>query len=145
MVQNIVVIQGAAMDKRGIEQVEIFGPETLDEINARIEKDAAALDVSVQIFHSNDAAEVVEFLRGLDQTQYIAGIINPSGFTIMDTQIPDTIAAMNFPFYEVHGSNPAKRGVVSKVLPSCAGSVWGFGHAGYGVAMGAILQSRETA
>ncbi|MEM7097828.1 MAG: type II 3-dehydroquinate dehydratase [Pseudomonadota bacterium] len=141
--QNIVVVQGADMDKRGIEQIEIFGPETLQEINARIEEDAARLGLSVEIFHSNSAGEVTAYLADLDQELLIAGIINPAGFTVMDTRIPDVIAAMSLPFYEVHGSNPASRGIVSNVLPNCRGCVWGFGYAGYGVAMRAIVEDQK--
>jgi len=38
VLMRVLVIQGAGMDRRGTEQVEVFGPETLDEINARISK-----------------------------------------------------------------------------------------------------------
>lgn len=135
---KVVVVQGAGMDQRGKVQIEIFGPETLDEINARIAEDAAAAGLEVEIFHSNDEEETVAYLKSLDETAYVAGIINPSGFTASEGPLPATIEEMNIPFYEVHASNPSARDVRSRILPVCKGGVCGFGYAGYGVALRSI-------
>jgi 3-dehydroquinate dehydratase-2 len=135
---KVVVIQGAGMDQRGKVQIEIFGPDTLDQINARIEADALACGLEVDVFQSNDEAETVAFIEGLKDQEYIAGIINPSGFTASEGPLPAAIAALDIPFFEVHASNPAARGVNSAILPACKGGVCGFGYAGYGLALRSI-------
>ena len=135
---KVIVIQGAGMDQRGRVQVEIFGPETLDEINARIAQDASACGLEVEFFQSNDEAETVAFLQGLDPEAYVAGIINPSGFTATQGELPATIADLGISFYEVHASNPSARDIKSTILPVCKGGVCGFGYAGYGVALRTI-------
>ena len=134
---KVVVIQGAGMDQRGKVQIEIFGPDTLDQINSRIEEEARAAGLAVEIFQSNDEQETVTFVQGLTD-EYVAGIINPSGFTATEGPLPGAIAALSFPFYEVHASNPSARGLASTLLPVCKGGVCGFGYAGYGVALRTI-------
>ena len=136
--QKVAILQGAGMDMRGKVQIDIFGPDTLDVINARIVRDAAAVDLLADVFQSNDEAEAVAWIQGLHAQEYVAGIINPSGFTATDGLLPETIAASQVPFYEVHASNPSARDVRSKILPVCVGGVCGFGYAGYGVALRSI-------
>ena len=135
---KVVVIQGAGMDQRGKVQIEVFGPDTLDQINARIEADAAEAGFQVEIYQSNDEVETVTYLAGLDAGDYVAGIINPSGFTTTDGPLPEAIEKFGVPFYEVHASNPSVRGVHSTILAKCKGGVCGFGYAGYGVALRSI-------
>lgn len=135
---KILVIQGAGMDRRGKEQVEVFGPETLDEINARIQADAAALGFEVVIRQSNELDEVVGWLRALRPGEYDALLINPGGFTTAEGVLPEVITDLSIPAYEVHASNPAARGVRSRLQPVCKGSVCGFGYAGYGLALRGI-------
>ena len=136
--EKVVVIQGAGMDQRGKVQIEVFGPDTLDQINARIEGDAADAGFAVDIFQSNDEAETVAYLAGLDADDYVAGIINPSGFTATEGPLPQAIADFDAPFFEVHASNPSARGVHSTILSQCQGGVCGFGYAGYGIALKSI-------
>ena len=59
---KVLVIQGAGMELRGKTDVEIFGPETLPEIDARIEADAAQLGMTVEIRQSNDEAEAASWV-----------------------------------------------------------------------------------
>ncbi|NKB96925.1 MAG: type II 3-dehydroquinate dehydratase [Pseudomonadales bacterium] len=142
--QKVAVVQGAGMDVRGKVQVEIFGPDTLDEINARIAQDAAAVDLAVEVFQSNDEAATVAWIQGLNAEEYVAAIINPSGFTATEGPLAQTIAESDIPFYEVHASNPSARDVRSKILPVCVGGVCGFGYAGYGIALRSIRLSLDV-
>ena len=135
---KVVVIQGAGMDQRGKVQVEIFGPETLDEINARIAADAAECGLEIEVFQSNDEAETTAFVERCGNGEFVAGIINPSGFTATEGSLPDAIAKIDILFYEVHAFNPSSRDIKSTILPVCKGGVCGFGYAGYGVALRSI-------
>jgi len=134
----VLVVQGAGMDQRGRMQVEIFGPETLPEINAGIEAHARSRGIDVEIVQSNDEVEVVARLRSADPAAYDALIINPGGFTTTSGPLPEAIRDLPFPAYEVHASNPAARGVRSTILPVCRGAVSGFGYVGYRLALEAI-------
>ena len=135
---RVLIVQGEGMDRRGKELVDLFGPETLEEINAAIEVTAADLGVVVEVFQSNDEDAVVERLTTAAQEPFAAMIINPGGFTASTGPLPDAIAALPFPAFEVHASNPAARGVRSTIGPVCKGSVCGFGYAGYGMVLKAL-------
>ncbi|MEM7079491.1 MAG: type II 3-dehydroquinate dehydratase [Pseudomonadota bacterium] len=133
--KKILVVQGQGMEMRGRVQVEIFGPETLDDINAMIQASAQLHGLEVDIYHSNDEAEVVAYINA---AQMDALIINPSGFTATTGPLPTALSELTCPIYEVHASNPTARGVRSTLLPHCAGAVCGFGYAGYSMALGAL-------
>ena len=138
---KVVVIQGAGMDQRGKVQIEIFGPQTLEQINEQIKQAAASSNLQVEIFQSNDEVETVKFIKALEADEYVAGVINPSGFTPTTGPLPQAIADTTFPFYEVHASNPHARGVKSTILPVCKGGICGFGYAGYGMVLQAVAQT----
>ncbi len=138
---KILVIQGEGLDVRGQSKVEIFGPESLAEINQKILDAAESLDMNIEIVQSNIVEEVVELLAQVNPEEFSAVLINPGGFTIMDTALPDAIAALPVPVYEVHGSNPAARGITSKITPVCRGVICGFGYDGYGLALQALQKT----
>ena len=135
---RVLVIQGAGMELRGKVDVEIFGPDTLEEINGRIERDAAALRVAVEIRQTNDEGEAAGWVD--DAAREFDGlIINPSGFTLTEGPLIGALRDLSVPAIEVHASNPTARGVHSTLTPVCTGAVCGFGYDGYRVALGGLL------
>ena len=78
---KVLVIQGAGMNMRGKVQVEIFGPNTLDQINEQIRGYGESLGVDVKIVHSNVEGEVVNALYDAWEEGYDACLINPAGYT----------------------------------------------------------------
>ena len=135
---RVLVIQGAGMNMRGKSQVEIFGPNTLEQINEQIKGYAEGLGVDVEIFHSNVEGEVVNALYDAHERGIDAALINPAGYTTGSGPLRGAIGQVGFPVIEVHASNPTARGTVSNVLPVCKGSVYGFGVYGYYLALEAV-------
>ena len=135
---RVLVIQGAGMNMRGKAQVEIFGLDTLEQINEQIRGYAEGLGIHVDIFHSNIEGEVVNALYNALDLGFDAALINPAGFTTGTGPLLGAIGQVNFPVIEVHASNPPSRGTVSNVLPACKGSVYGFGVYGYYLALKAV-------
>lgn len=140
---KVLVIQGAGMDLRGKTDVEIFGPETLPEINARIEADASALGATVDIRQSNSEAEAADWALAAAES-FDALIINPSGFTLSDGELSEALRGLSLPAIEVHASNPSARGVRSTITPLCKGAVCGFGYDGYRIALSGLLSMVDT-
>ena len=140
---RVLVIQGAGMDLRGKTDVEIFGPETLPEINARIAADAAALGVAMEIRQSNDEAEAAGWVNAAAD-EFDALIINPSGFTVSEGELIGALQNLSVPVIEVHASNPSARGVRSTITPVSTGAVCGFGYAGYKVALEGLLGTQSA-
>ena len=135
---KVLVIQGAGMNMRGKAQVEIFGRNTLEQINEQIKAYAEGLGVDVELFHSNIEGEVVNALYEAHEREFDAALINPAGYTTGTGPLLGAIGQVKFPVIEVHVSNPTARGTVSKVLPVAKGSVYGFGVYGYYLALEAV-------
>ena len=140
---KVLVIQGAGMDMRGKAQVDIFGPETLEEINAQILGHARALGIEVEIFQTNDEDRAVAKLEAADPAEFAGVLINPGGFTTTTGPLPETVSKLTFPACEVHASNPSSRGVISTLMPVCQGAICGFGYAGYELGLRAITNSTK--
>lgn len=141
---KVLVIHGAGMNMRGKSQVEIFGPMTLPEYDTRIRAYAEGLGIEVEIFHSNIEGEVINRLFAAHDEGIAGAIINPAGYAVGYPTLVAAIGSVGYPTIEVHISNPARRGRVSEVAPSCLGSVTGLGIAGYAHALRG-LQERAKA
>ena len=131
---RILILHGAGMNMRGKAQVEIFGKMTLPEYDTRIRAYAAALDIEIEIFHSNIEGEVINRLYDAHDQGFDAAIINPSGFTRGYPALTAAIAGVKFPTIEVHISNPARRGLASDIATASLGAIAGFGITGYDLA-----------
>ena len=132
---KVLVVHGAGMNMRGKAQIEIFGPMTLAEYDERIRKYAAELGVEVEIFHSNVEGEVINRFYAAHDAGVDAAIINPAGYSRGYPALVSAIAQVKFPTFELHISNPARRGNVSEVAPACRGVLTGFGIFGYYLAL----------
>ena len=135
---KVLIIQGAGMNMRGKSQVEIFGTDTLEQINEQVRAYAEGLGVDVEFFHSNIEGEVVNALYQAHDGDVDAALINPAGYTTGAGPLRAAIAQVRFPVIEVHASNPTSRGTVSNIQPVCKGSVYGFGVYGYYLALEAV-------
>ena len=132
---KVLVIHGAGMNMRGKAQVEIFGPMTLPEYDARIRAYAQELGIEVEIFHSNIEGEVINRLYEANDRGFDAAIFNPAGFARGYPALVAAIGQVKFPTIELHISNPVRRGPVSETATVSQGMVTGFGIAGYYMAL----------
>ena len=132
---KILVIHGAGMNMRGKAQVEIFGPMTLPEYDAKIRAYAQELGLEVEIFHSNIEGEVINRLYEANDRGFDAAIFNPAGFSRGYPALVAAIGQVKFPTIELHISNPVRRGPVSETATVSHGMVTGFGIAGYYMAL----------
>jgi 3-dehydroquinate dehydratase-2 len=136
---RILVVHGAGMNMRGKAQLDVFGPMKLPEYDEHIRRYAAELKADVEIFHSNVEGEVIDRFYAAHDGGTDAAVINPAGYTTGYPALAAAIAQVRFPTFELHISNPARRGRVSEIAPACRGVVTGFGVFGYYVAMRGIL------
>ena len=141
---KILVIHGAGMDMRGKAHIDIWGPMTLPEYDAKIRTFAQELSVEIEIFHSNIEGEVINRLFAANDEGIAGAIINPSGYTRGYPALVAAIGNVGFPTIEVHISNPARRGAVSEVATSCLGTVSGFGVAGYALALRGLKERTKA-
>ena len=132
---KVLVIHGAGLNMRGKSQLDVFGPMTLPEYDQHIRRYASELGVEVEIFHSNIEGEVINKLYAAHDGGVDAAIINPAGYTTGYPALAAAIGQVKFPVFELHISNPARRGRVSEIAPACRGVLTGFGIFGYYLAL----------
>ncbi len=144
---NILVLHGPNLNLLGLREPEIYGSETLEDINHRITSNAKAQGHSAQCFQSNIEGELINRLHEAreDGTDFI--IINPAAFTHTSVALRDAILAVNLPFIEVHLSNVHARETFrhhSYFSDIALGVICGFGSYGYDAALNKALQSLDN-
>ena len=120
---------------RGKAQVEVFGPMTLVEYDNNIRNYAADLGIAVDIFHSNIEGEVINRLYAAHEEDFDGAIINPGGYMSGYPALCAAIGQVSFPVWELHISNPARRGRTSDIATVTRGVITGFGIYGYFLAL----------
>ncbi|MFH1858370.1 MAG: type II 3-dehydroquinate dehydratase, partial [Candidatus Omnitrophota bacterium] len=138
---KILVIHGPNLDLLGTRQPDIYGKETLKDINGALLKTAKASGVQLAIRQSNHEGEIVEMIGGAKR-QYQAILLNPAAYTHTSVAIRDAVEACNLPVVEVHLSNIYAREKFrqhSLIAPVCVGQVSGFGAESYRLGLLACL------
>jgi 3-dehydroquinate dehydratase II len=132
-VAKILVIHGPNLNLLGRKERDIYGSETLAEINRLLTEVARQHSVELELFQSNHEGAIIDKIQEAMETA--RGIlINPGGFTHYSIAIRDALSAVALPTVEVHLSNIHAREdfrghtVIASV---CIGQVGGFGKQSY--------------
>lgn len=130
---NIAVIHGPNLRLLGKREPEVYGTETLDDVNEALRSLAVELDVELETFQSNHEGELLDFIE--EAAGRVQGfLINPGAFTHTSVALRDALTGVDRPFVEAHLSNTAarepfrRRSFLSDVA---AGVVYGFGVQSY--------------
>ncbi|MFB3072113.1 MAG: type II 3-dehydroquinate dehydratase [bacterium] len=132
-----MVLHGPNLNLLGSREPELYGSETLEEINGRLERLAAELGVEIVVRQSNHEGELVEAIQKAPDVAD-ALIINPAAYTHTSVAIRDALLAVGLPALEVHLSNPQQREQFrheSLIADVVIGTVSGFGPMSYELAL----------
>lgn len=138
---TILVLNGPNLNRLGKRQPEIYGSESLADIESQVR--AAAGEEEIVFFQSNHEGELIEQVhRAADEGWPV--IINPGGFTHTSVALRDALAevADGAGFVEVHLSNVHAREAFrqhSYLSPLARGVIAGLGSYGYVAALGYFL------
>lgn len=139
--KKIMIINGPNLNLLGSRQPDIYGRETLEDINALITKKAASLSVECTFYQSNVEGELVTAIQNAADWDGI--ILNAAAYTHTSIALHDAISAISAPVIEVHLSNIHAREPfrhASMLAGVCKGVICGFGQNSYLLALDAILQ-----
>ena len=139
-VRSILVIHGPNLNLLGTREPSIYGSATLDE-HVETVRQRAGDGVEVDAFQSNSEAEIVGAVQGASG-RYDAIILNAGALTHYSWALHDALRSYPGVAVEVHLSNPGAREEfrhVSVVAGVVAGTISGFGGAGYVLATDAVM------
>ena len=140
---NILVLHGPNLHLLGRRQPEIYGHQTLNDINGALDQFVAASphNVVLKILQSNHEGEIVSIIG--DHMDWVDGIlINPAAYTHTSIAIRDALATVGVPVVEIHLSNIYAREEFrhhSYVSGVAVGVVGGFGAYSYILALEAMI------
>ncbi|WP_163575172.1 type II 3-dehydroquinate dehydratase [Halomonas faecis] len=139
---KVLVLHGPNLNLLGSRQPEIYGRETLDDVNNALRETAAGHDWGIDCFQSNHEGALIDAIHAarLDGTRAI--IINPAAYTHTSVALLDALNAFEGRVYEVHISNVHQREAFrhhSYVSLRADGVIAGLGTQGYQAALAAVL------
>ena len=139
---RILILNGPNLNLLGQREPEIYGRETLRDIELLCERRATELGVEIACVQSNSEGALVDALH--EHREWDGVVINAAAYTHTSLALADAIAATQLPTIEVHLSNVHAREQIrhtSLISPVVWGQVSGFGYRGYLAALD-LLHSR---
>lgn len=142
MTTTVLILNGPNLNLLGEREPDIYGRETLAEIEAAARKHAKTLGLELDCRQSNHEGELVSWVQEARETR--AGIIiNPGGYAHTSVALMDALLACDIPVIEVHLSNVFKREPFrhnSHVSHAAQGVICGLGAQGYLLALDAMAR-----
>ena len=126
---RIAVVHGPNLRLLGRREPEVYGTDTLDDVNARLAALASELGFEIETFQSNHEGALLDFIDEAS-TRVDGFVVNPGAYTHTSIALRDGLTGVDRPFVEVHLSNTAGRERFrrhSYLSPVAAGVVYGFG------------------
>ena len=137
---RIAIINGPNLNLLGTREPEIYGTETLADVEARCTAACESLGHEALCRQSNSEGDIIDWIQAA-RDDHDAIVINPGGYTHTSVAIRDALAVFDGPIAEIHISNPHAResfrhtSLISGVADSV---ICGCGFAGYEFAIAAV-------
>lgn len=143
---KLLVLHGPNLNLLGVREPEIYGRDTLADINNRLARRAQAAGHELDWYQSNAEHELIGRIHQARDEQIAYILINPGAFTHTSVALRDALAAVAIPFIELHMSNvharePFRRH--SYLSDLAVGVICGFGSDSYRLALDAALAKLE--
>jgi 3-dehydroquinate dehydratase-2 len=140
--KRILVIHGPNLNRLGQREPEIYGDDTLEDINTELVQAGNDLGVEVQTFQSNHEGALVDRIQ--QAAEEVDGlVINPAAYTHTSVALRDALQMLDIPVIEVHLSNIYRRAPFrhhSMTAPAATGQIAGLGKNGYLLALEALVR-----
>jgi 3-dehydroquinate dehydratase-2 len=141
----IYVLNGPNLNLLGVREPEIYGHETLADVQAICEAAAGQGQeggFKIMFRQSNREGELVDWIQEA-RTEAAALVINPAAYGHTSVAMLDAVKALSIPVIECHLSNLFAREAFrhhSFITPAASGLIAGFGAGSYDLAVRAAIK-----
>lgn len=139
---NIAVINGPNLNLLGSREPELYGPETLDEIEVQLRRVADELGTSIEFSQHNGEGEIIDRIQDL-RGRADGLLVNAGAYTHSSLAIRDALVAVGTPYVEVHLTNIYSREPLRRrsiLARDAAATLAGFGAYGYELALRGLVR-----
>ncbi len=139
----IHVLHGPNLNLLGTREPEVYGRDTLADIEARLAARASELGLAIEGHQSNHEGQLIDWLHAANASGAKAVLLNAGAYTHTSVALHDAIRAIKVPVIEVHLSNPHLREEFrhkSYVGMAAKGTICGFGSESYLLALEAAAR-----
>lgn len=141
-IERVLVLNGPNLNLLGFREPELYGKQSLDDINAELVALSQELGIELKIFQSNHEGALIDRIH--DERKWAnAIIINPGALTHYSYALRDALVSVRIPVVEVHLSNVHARESfrhTSVISPITVGQIVGLGSVGYQLALRALTE-----
>lgn len=139
---RVLLLNGPNLNMLGRREPEIYGRETLSELEAACRRRAGELGLGLECRQSNHEGALVDWIQEAPG-QFDALLLNPGALTHSSIALLDALQSVRLPTIEVHLSNIHRRETFrhhSYVSLAADGVIIGLGRQGYLLALEALAE-----
>jgi 3-dehydroquinate dehydratase-2 len=142
---RIAVLNGPNLNLLGIREPALYGSETLEDVERRLQAVARELGVVLEFVQRNGEGELIDVIHAL-RGRADGALVNAGAYSHTSLAIRDALTGIGLPFVEVHITNvyarePERRH--SMLAPAALGVVCGLGTYGYELALRGLAATLE--
>ena len=142
--KKILVLNGPNLNMTGIRKKNVYGAETLDDINAQLKAYGDSKGAEISFYQSNHEGAIIDVIHQ-SKDDYEGVVINAGAYTHYSYAIRDAIEAVSdyTPFVEVHMSDIHNREdfrKISVITEVCVKQISGYGKDSYKMGIDLLLE-----
>ena len=102
---KILVLNGPNLNLLGIREEDIYGNETLQDLEHKLKEIADEVNAEISFYQSNAEHDLINAIHDAYKADVELIIFNPAAYTHTSVALRDALLGVRIPFYEVHISD----------------------------------------